>query len=518
MNRREFLKKVSLGVIGTSLGVYAIKSFSDYFESNTTSVKSENSTQPFNSAYNGIPQYFFIIFIDGLSPIYINKFNPPNLMKIISESVYFPNAYVGHLTSNTIVSHAVANTGLFPKRWGIVDYGWRNTYLDENLSKIVPYGKAVNPGDYNLIVNYRLPDLIRAHFENDLPSFPYWLKSIYSDALAVGISTKQYMATYLIGMDIRIMAKNDNGNLVPFYQLGQAQNLVQDVIISSKDLLSKGDNWVIEVSKRIVENLKPRYMLINLPDVDLNAHIQGGPSTLDYMYNIVMNADRVLGEFIDSLKILGIYNKSAIVITADHGFSANFDYVDPKDIANFLSSKGISTDLVRGGSGYLTIWVSDPQYKDNNKLESAANALKSYFDQKITGIFYKGRFVIGDKIIFNYIPVLDQGRAEYVTLLDTMTCEQGPDIVIFYGDEMSGYPSYKGNHGGAGWNVQNIPIIIKAPNLPKGIVIETTPYKGPRLVDIAPTLISLGGDKNYINYLDGKDLTEVINIASSYIY
>ncbi|MEM0373779.1 MAG: alkaline phosphatase family protein [Sulfolobaceae archaeon] len=508
MNRREFLKIASL-VLGSSIlsATVSIKTFREYFTNYTTDSSNNSIQKVIDSGDIG---YYFLIYVDGLSPVFIEKFNPPNIMNIISEGTYFPNAYVGHLTSNTIVSHAVGNAGLFPSRWGIVDYGWRNIYDDPDLNQIVPEYKAVNPGDYSLIVNYDLPSKIRRHYEYDLPSFPLWLKSTFQDALTVGISTKQYMATYLANMDIRIMGKTtQDGYIVPYYQLGKADGLVNDVTIKSSDLLTMGDNWVIKVVERILENLRPRYMLINLPDVDLNAHINGGPGSLDSMYQPVMNADKVIGELINKLKTLGIYDKSLIVITADHGFSTNYDYIDPNQISNDLANKGINTDLVRGASGYLTIWLSNPDFKDNDKKRTAANYLKENIPNVIA-VFYKARFNVGGNIIENYVPVKDDGRSNYVQLLKTMLCEQGPDIIVFFGDEMSAYPSYKGNHGGAGWLVQNIPIIIRGPNVPKGMVVETLPYSGPRLVDIAPTLVSLtNSNDKYLSEFDGKPIFKI---------
>lgn len=511
MNRRDFIKIASVtlgaGVLSATIGV---KSFQDYFGGYTPATGSAQSTS--SATVNkpvtpGTPQYFFLIYVDGLHPVYIEKFKPPNIMSLISEGTYFPNAFVGHLTSNTIVSHAVGNAGLYPARWGIVDYGWRNIYDDPALNQIVPKNKAIDPGNYNLIVNYDLPSKIRRHYEHSLPSFPLWLKSNFPDALTVGISTKQYMATYLANMDIRIMGKTTQDNyVVPYYQLGPAEGLVNDVMIRSDEVLTKADNWVGEVAGRILENLRPRYMLLNLPDVDLNAHRNGGPATLDQMYQPVMNADRVVGEFVDRLKNMGIYDKSVIVITADHGFSANYDYVNTDEIKNGLESKGLKVDLIRGASGYMTIWLSDPYFKDNSSKKAAADYVKQALPEA-NAVFYKASFNVGTDTVYHYVPVKDDGRPQYPQLLKTMTTPAGPDVIAFFGDEMSAYNKYVANHGGAGWLVQNIPIIIRGPGVPRGMVVETVPYSGPKLADIAPTFISLvDSSDSAISRFDGKPI------------
>lgn len=468
----------------------------------------------------GAPQYFVLIYVDGLWPGYIEKFRPPNIMSILQRGVYFPDASVGHLTSNTIVSHAVGNAGLYPRRWGIVDYGWRNLYENAELSKIVPKGKAVNPGDYGLIVNYRLPDYILMHYEYQIPSMPSWVKSVFGlDALTAGVSTKQYMATYLAAMDIKIMGRTgDDGYVRPFYKLGPADGLVNDVAISSKEVLTKADQWVAEVSARIIKALRPRYMLINLPDVDLNAHVNGGPGNLADMYDPIMRADEAVGAIVKALDEAGILDKTLIAITADHGFCSAAKFVDPSKVKAELEAKGLSVDLVKGGEGYMSVWLSEPLYKDNSAKRKAAEVVRDMLPDAFS-VSYKATFRAGGSALDIYVPVRDDGRNPISRLLKTMEAPQGPDVIAFMGDEVDAYgPDSKiiAGHGGIGWRLQNIPVILAGPGVPKGIVVRTVPYHGPRLVDLAPTFISLAGvNVSYTKDMDGEPiLTSPVNLKA----
>ncbi|MGC9106536.1 MAG: hypothetical protein ACP5HQ_09025, partial [Thermoprotei archaeon] len=144
----------------------------------------------------------------------------------------------------------------------------------------------------------------------------------------------------------------------------------------------------------------------------------------------------------------------------------------------------------------------------------------------IIGVYYKAVFTTPAGMHIQYLPVMDLGRPEAVELLRTITSESGPDIVAMLGDHVNAYndsttpvnKKYVAGHGGAGWMVQNVPMIVKSPNLPKGVVIETVPYQGPRLVDMAPTLASLAGDPAYARKFDGSDLTGLIELATKINY
>lgn len=57
----------------------------------------------------------FLVF-DQLRPDLIDRYQLKTFQKIRAEGISFPNAYVGHLGSLTVVSHAVMTSGVLPKR------------------------------------------------------------------------------------------------------------------------------------------------------------------------------------------------------------------------------------------------------------------------------------------------------------------------------------------------------------------------------------------------------------------
>ena len=61
------------------------------------------------------PDHLVVMVFDQMRPDYIDRFNLENFKRLRASSRHYPEAYVGHLASQTIVSHLVIPTGLPPK-------------------------------------------------------------------------------------------------------------------------------------------------------------------------------------------------------------------------------------------------------------------------------------------------------------------------------------------------------------------------------------------------------------------
>src|SRR5947209_16744016 len=76
-------------------------------------------------------------------------------------------------------------------------------------------------------------------------------------------------------------------------------------------------------------------------------------------------------------------------------------------------------------------------------------------------------------------------------LLNTFNGPNGPDVVVLMKENSSlvagTEDTWKGDHGGAAWNSQHLPLIISGPGVRKGYVSD---YPAP-LMDIAPTALTL---------------------------
>jgi hypothetical protein len=61
------------------------------------------------------PDHLMIMVFDQMRPDYIDRFDLKNFKRFRGSSRNYPEAYVGHLGSQTPVSHLVIPTGLLPK-------------------------------------------------------------------------------------------------------------------------------------------------------------------------------------------------------------------------------------------------------------------------------------------------------------------------------------------------------------------------------------------------------------------
>src|SRR3954464_9601785 len=73
------------------------------------------------------PQRVLIVVFDQMRPEYAERYGMKNVLDLQKSGVNFTNGYLGHLASETVVSHNVMVSGLFPKNMGWVDEAYRDT-------------------------------------------------------------------------------------------------------------------------------------------------------------------------------------------------------------------------------------------------------------------------------------------------------------------------------------------------------------------------------------------------------
>ena len=66
------------------------------------------------------------IVLDQLRPEFIDRFNMTNVKRLMRGGASYPNAYLGHMASETVVSHNVMTSGQLPKHMGWSDEWYRD--------------------------------------------------------------------------------------------------------------------------------------------------------------------------------------------------------------------------------------------------------------------------------------------------------------------------------------------------------------------------------------------------------
>ena len=90
------------------------------------------------------PSRVVIIVLDQARPDTITRYGMTNVQALQRKGTSFPNAMVGHMAAETVISHNVITSGLFPKHMG-----WSNeVYRDSNVLAAPGFPGGGAPGDY----------------------------------------------------------------------------------------------------------------------------------------------------------------------------------------------------------------------------------------------------------------------------------------------------------------------------------------------------------------------------------
>jgi hypothetical protein len=113
-------------------------------------------------AQPGRPTHVVVIMLDQARPDTIDRYDMENVQELQRQGASFPNALVGHMAAETVISHNVITSGLLPR-----DMGWSNeVYRDSaNLLGAGPYhvtssmscaqfGTLINAGGYKKLQDY----------------------------------------------------------------------------------------------------------------------------------------------------------------------------------------------------------------------------------------------------------------------------------------------------------------------------------------------------------------------------
>ena len=119
------------------------------------------------------PKRVLILVLDQLRPDYVDTFDMRNVRKLMRDGVSFDNAYLGHMASETVISHNVITSGQLPRDMGWADEAYRDS---DNVLGVAPdsmwISGSLTRDQFNLLIahgNYpKLADYL--HQEHPGPS------------------------------------------------------------------------------------------------------------------------------------------------------------------------------------------------------------------------------------------------------------------------------------------------------------------------------------------------------------
>ena len=318
------------------------------------------------------PTRVLLVVMDQMQPEYAKQYNMSNVLMLQNLGVNFPNAWVGDMASETVVSHNVMVSGLFPKNMGWSDEAIRDVH------NVLGYGEnaIVTVGDLGTA------DYVKMIQSMDYPKLGDYLHDTYPDRIVANVGQKGYqvesMAASSSDFWVRMGSKKKTVDLadptvVPWTGTYRGVGGNPPAYIASDNRFKvsvgnnndpndyygtkvdkpawmypedgryvagpyadhkSGDMWVADAAMKIMELEDWSGLFVTFSAIDKIGHMWGG-GAVDNLENYTWdpesifrevhmpwaakNADDQLGRVIDKLKELGQFNDTLIVVTADHG-------------------------------------------------------------------------------------------------------------------------------------------------------------------------------------------------------
>jgi arylsulfatase A-like enzyme len=425
-----------------------------------------------------------LIVLDGAQPEYFSTPAIPHVRALIRNGVEYTNAFAGILESETPSGHAAIDTGSQPRQNGILSFDWANS---DNLPVTIFNEQTVRAG--------RLEQFMK---RAPAPSLASVVHAQDPKAKVVALSGyKYYAADALGGPDadaIMYFTDRKDGSFGPTAVPGHVPpagvlNAPNLVLPNRQYPLGKGNQLAMQLAARSFQTMHQKVTLINLPEFDWPlGHVNGAGLDQSGVRTLMQGFDRDLASLEETYRRAGVLNQTLFVLTADHGFAPTFHHVSHTIMNDAVAKAG--TKIIRDTyhtAGYA--WL-----QDESKAGAVASILSHEQNPSIQAVYFRSIGANGPTYLratgddLFRAPGMENAN-QY--LLNTFNGPNGPDVVVLMKEDSSlvaGTEStWKGDHGGAAWKSQHLPLIMSGPGVRQGYVSD---YPAP-LMDIAPTALTL---------------------------
>jgi predicted AlkP superfamily pyrophosphatase or phosphodiesterase len=261
----------------------------------STASAARDTVQSADVADSARPEHVLLISIDGLRPeFYLDEaYATPELRALLRAGSY-ARAAEGVFPSVTYPSHASMVTGVRPGRHGVAF----NRVFDPSAPKTRWYEKA-----------------------SDLRAPPLW-----EWARAAGLRTAAVSWPSTLGarVDTLVPERDYYARSEPLELLRQATTpglftriAVTPVAEMFKDV-ARWDAFLVETATAIIGRDRPHLLLLHLVEADYVQHQHGRDHPT--VKAAVARLDAHLGMLVRALREAGIEERSAVIVTGDHGF------------------------------------------------------------------------------------------------------------------------------------------------------------------------------------------------------
>ncbi|MET1058610.1 MAG: alkaline phosphatase family protein [Nocardioides sp.] len=324
-------------------------------------------------------QRVVFIVLDQLRPEFIKAFDMKNVQALMRGGTSFPNAYLGHMGSETVVSHNVMTSGQLPKHMG-----WADEWFND------PDGVLGVPGTHYVTGSMAQTQFDALIQDKGYPKLADYLKSEHPGSTVATVGEKNY-AVYSMGgpgSDIRLTFsgrsfdcdedttvtqntwRGPTGVGVPTYisdpSGANGSNACKDnpyyvdadsainygtldtspawmyPLQGNRDIPGNdpnhqgGDVWVTNAAFDIMDHETDwSGMLLTYGGIDKSGHMWGGlndqppypnADPASHMAAMAKIADDQVGRVIGKLKKDGLLDETLVVLTTDHAQNTADNY------------------------------------------------------------------------------------------------------------------------------------------------------------------------------------------------
>jgi hypothetical protein len=305
------------------------------------------------------PSRVMIVIIDQLRPDFVDRFNMANVRGVMNGGVNFERAMLGHMAAETVISHNVITSGLFPKHMGWSNEVFRDVsntlgggagaYHVTSSLGCADFNKLLTAGGYPklddhlggkfIAVGQKTTAACPAGHPVDAQDIVVHIGSRNRDCDGDGINNwrspgganiPSYIGTPNCGrfyVDAASSLHYGTGTTSPAWMYPLDGNRFA---VGNDPAHLGGDVWTADAAIELMRNEADwKGMLVSLGSVDKMAHMWGtddaGPSGAGddvheqaHLPFIARNADQQVGRLLAELEARGIRDETLVVLTSDH--------------------------------------------------------------------------------------------------------------------------------------------------------------------------------------------------------
>lgn len=429
----------------------------------------------------GPGNYVVLLVIDGARQSYLSLASLPHIGPLVAGGVVYDQAWVGALEGITPAVHATLGTGTLPRQNGFLGFGWVQPQSREKV-------------DFRtLLAHGKIDPVLRAL---PLPSVAARLQQIQPSAVTVAASGHKDYAVVGLGGGVakyELYGKFAGKEFVPAYMHAEppvTRAERQHLTVKSPIPIGGEDTWAFQYTLNVVRAVKPRLLMLNLPEVDTWGHWYG-PGDAPLFQKLLLGIDRGLAAIQSLYRQLGILDQTNFIITADHAMMESLPIHGWTDTVKH-AALAERTAVARADGTTGAIWLEEP-----GKTKAVAERLVVMHPAHVSAVYFRSALDGG----YRYVPAspaswlaTPQVGTALQNLVDTTAGKHGPDMWAIFQENFTASPrnvagTWKGTHGGATWEAQHIPLILSGPGIRQGVHSQFPA----RSVDVAPTLEALLG-------------------------